>query len=210
MRLCSYILTNDTGFAPNPFWGYCTLAACTPNHQGIQAHQGDWFFGHSDVDRGRRLIYAMEVTEEPLGFNEYFLDELFQRKKPKRSTDWREACGDNVYHKNSIGEWVSDPLSFHHKPDLIEQDLKHPFVFVSKHYFYFGEKAPEIPARFHGLLRDRQGCKCDYPASLVKEFIKWVESTYSPGVHADPRDRLTPSCNLRGNRDHGESSGCGT
>ena len=33
VRLCSYVVKYDTGFAPNPFWGFCTLAACTPNHQ---------------------------------------------------------------------------------------------------------------------------------------------------------------------------------
>ena len=32
MKICTYTMTSDTGFAPNPFYGYCTLAACTPNH----------------------------------------------------------------------------------------------------------------------------------------------------------------------------------
>ena len=31
---------HDTGFAPNPFWGYCTLAVCTPNHMGVQTSEG--------------------------------------------------------------------------------------------------------------------------------------------------------------------------
>lgn len=30
MKLFSYIVTHDAGFAPNPFWGYCTLACCKP------------------------------------------------------------------------------------------------------------------------------------------------------------------------------------
>lgn len=41
MRLCSYTVVHGTGFAPNPFGRYCTLAACTPNHQGIKLSQGD-------------------------------------------------------------------------------------------------------------------------------------------------------------------------
>ena len=28
MRLFAYKMTHDTGFAPNPFWGYLTLATC--------------------------------------------------------------------------------------------------------------------------------------------------------------------------------------
>ena len=29
-RLYSYVLRKDTGFAPNPYSGYCTLACCKP------------------------------------------------------------------------------------------------------------------------------------------------------------------------------------
>ena len=44
MKLYSYVMIYDTGFAPNPFWGYCTLATCKP---GIRrpAEQGDWIIG---------------------------------------------------------------------------------------------------------------------------------------------------------------------
>jgi hypothetical protein len=49
MKLCSYIIKNDTGFAPNPFWGYCTLAACTPNHMGLHLYPGDWIIGTESV-----------------------------------------------------------------------------------------------------------------------------------------------------------------
>ena len=28
MRLFAYKMTHDTGFAPNPFWGWMTLATC--------------------------------------------------------------------------------------------------------------------------------------------------------------------------------------
>ncbi|MFH1865797.1 MAG: hypothetical protein ABIK85_07930, partial [Candidatus Eisenbacteria bacterium] len=30
MRLFSYIVARDYGFAPNPFCGVCTLATCKP------------------------------------------------------------------------------------------------------------------------------------------------------------------------------------
>jgi hypothetical protein len=43
--LYSYIVRQDTGLAPNPFWGWCTLAVCTPNHQGSKAKRGDWVAG---------------------------------------------------------------------------------------------------------------------------------------------------------------------
>ena len=28
MRLFTYKMTHDTGFAPNPFWGFLTLTTC--------------------------------------------------------------------------------------------------------------------------------------------------------------------------------------
>ena len=30
MRVFSYIVTHDTGYAPNPFHGFLTLACCKP------------------------------------------------------------------------------------------------------------------------------------------------------------------------------------
>ena len=49
MRLCSYVVKYDTGFAPNPFWRYCTLMGCTPNHQDIKAVKGDWIIGKPGI-----------------------------------------------------------------------------------------------------------------------------------------------------------------
>ena len=60
MKLYSYIVTHDTGFSPNPFWGSCTLANCKP---GIRrtAEVGDWIVGLSRKVRGNRIVFAMNV-----------------------------------------------------------------------------------------------------------------------------------------------------
>ncbi|MFC1451894.1 hypothetical protein ACFLSJ_00955 [Verrucomicrobiota bacterium] len=39
-KICSYVMTTDTGFAPDPFHGRCTLAACTPNHVNARRREG--------------------------------------------------------------------------------------------------------------------------------------------------------------------------
>lgn len=49
MKLYSYIVKTDKGLAPNPFWGWCTLALCTPNHMGIKANQSDWIVGFTNT-----------------------------------------------------------------------------------------------------------------------------------------------------------------
>ena len=46
IRLFSYKLTNDGGFAPNPFWGALTLATCKPQIR-LSKRIGDWIAGFS-------------------------------------------------------------------------------------------------------------------------------------------------------------------
>ncbi len=53
------VLKTKKALAPNPFWDYCTLAVCTPNHMGIRAEPGDWFLGTTTSERGNKLLYAM-------------------------------------------------------------------------------------------------------------------------------------------------------
>jgi len=124
MRLCCYVIKADTGFAPNPFWGYCTLAACTPNHKNAQAELGDWMVGHETVARGHKIVYAMRVSEI-LSFDEYYGDPRFQSKRPRLDRSWREACGDNVYHRNESGEWIKDPSPFHNAPTDQRKDTRY-------------------------------------------------------------------------------------
>lgn len=54
-QVLTYTVAVDLGFAPNPFHGWCSLAACTPNHMRARLILGDWIVGHSDVSHGNRL-----------------------------------------------------------------------------------------------------------------------------------------------------------
>ena len=75
-RIHSYVVRYDSGFAPNPFYGYCTLATCKP---GIRrkAEVEDWVVGSGSNDRsvgrGGYLVYAMRVTEV-MTFDDYTVD----------------------------------------------------------------------------------------------------------------------------------------
>lgn len=44
MRLYAYTMTSDSGFAPNPFHGFCTLATCKARIRE-RATTGDWVLG---------------------------------------------------------------------------------------------------------------------------------------------------------------------
>ena len=94
--LHTYVMQHDTVVAPNPFWGTCTLAVCTPNHRGSHVRCGDWIAGVSDGRRGYKLIHVMEVDER-VHMNDYFHDERFNAKKPILEGTAQQRCGDNFY-----------------------------------------------------------------------------------------------------------------
>jgi hypothetical protein len=72
MKVCAYVMTCDTGLAPNPFHGVCTLAVCTPNHVRANLEENDYIIGVAGVrlrqklnlsSNSWRLIYAMKVDK---------------------------------------------------------------------------------------------------------------------------------------------------
>ena len=74
MKLHSYVVARDYGFAPNPFFGICTLATCKPGIRGV-AQIGDWVVGTGSKKhrREKHIVYAMRVTMA-MTFNEYWTD----------------------------------------------------------------------------------------------------------------------------------------
>lgn len=109
MALYSYIVTHDTGFAPNPFFGYCTLACCKP---GIRRHakEGDWIVGLTPRAKGtgNEIVYFMEV-EKSLSFNDYWRDARFRQKRPKLDAGLARKCGDNIYKPPA--QWLLPPIA---------------------------------------------------------------------------------------------------
>ena len=66
IRLFSYKMTHDTGFAPNPFGGFMTLATCKPKIRECKKI-GDWIAGFTsgqlnDEFVGKeKLVYLMQI-----------------------------------------------------------------------------------------------------------------------------------------------------
>ncbi|MGH8461068.1 MAG: hypothetical protein ACRESS_05635 [Stenotrophobium sp.] len=183
--LCTYVLTKDTGLAPNPFWGWCTLAVCTPNRQGARLSEGDWIAGFSPKKDGHRLIYAMEVHEDPIHMNAYFNDLRFSAKKPNLRGTWEQRCGDNFYSQAADGSWKQHRNRFHLDTMYLAKDTRNPYVFVSKRFWYFGSKLVTVPPQFHSLVGQR-GIRVNHAPDLSYRFQKWVQSNYEPGIAARP------------------------
>src|SRR6267154_5501101 len=74
LSLYTYVIEHDYGFAPNPFYGTCTLATCKPiirEHAGV----GDYLVGTGCARRKRRgyLVYFMRV-EGVTTYDKYWAD----------------------------------------------------------------------------------------------------------------------------------------
>lgn len=185
-RLYTYVVRDDTGLAPNPFWGWCTLAVCTPNHQGSRVEVDDWIAGFLAKDRGHRFLYAMEVSEI-LDLNDYYHDPRFRTKKPDLRGDWKARCGDNFYSRQEDGAWVQHRNRFHLDEVIKAKDTKFARAFIGKKFWYLGMSARELPAKLRPLAGGR-GTRVNHDPRVVEEFRTWVEGNFSLGVQDNPND----------------------
>lgn len=199
-RLHSYVVRYDSGFAPNPFYGYCTLATCKPDIRKA-AQVGDWLAGcasaSQQVRRGGRLVYAMRVSET-LTFGAYWSDPRFQRKKPIRNGSFKQSCGDNIYFRESSGRW-SQLDSFHSQtdgspnPKHIARDTGTDRVLVGSEYYYYGGHGPLFPAylrNFQGIdvCHSGRGRSAIDNQELIAAFAAWCRSFDGKGYLAAPWD----------------------
>lgn len=193
MKLFSYIVATDSGFAPNPYWGFCTLATCKPKIRRY-SNVGDWVAGLSSKSKGNKLVFAMRI-KEIMTFAEYFEDNRFQKKIPDlKNEDHRYHSGDNIYmpYKNGYKQLPS----IHIEKDK-QRDLSVDRVLVSDEYYYFGEYAEQIPNDLQLLITPR-GDKWNFDEQIVRDFIKYIK-TQKRGKNGEPADiRNCSGCEKRG------------
>ena len=192
-RLYSYIVARDYGFAPNPFFGFCTLATCKPQIRK-RAKIGDWIIGTGSKSKGRDgyLVYAMRITEA-MSFGEYWTDHRFRRKRPDMYTSMKKAFGDNIYYRDeSTSEWCQ--IDSHHShadgsqnERNIRNDTQVDRILISDDFIYWGGIGPLLP-RFRGetVCHGTQGHRCRFPQEVVGDFIAWVRSSNERGYCGTP------------------------
>ena len=199
MRLFSYVVARDYGFAPNPFFGICTLATCKPKIR-MAATAGDWVVGTGSRMQSRKefLVFVMCVSEA-MRFNEYWNDPRFLRKRPNLKGSVKQAFGDNIYFKDENGRWHQQDS--HHSylggksnPYNIQRDTSADRVLIGNKYVYWGSRGPKIPEGFrdyNGLdICSGRGYKCKFPADFVEDFIRWFHSLDIHGCQGEPLDWL--------------------
>lgn len=198
LRVFSYIVARDYGFAPNPFFGWCTLATCKPEIRRT-ASAGDWVLGTGSAARGRAgwAVYAMRV-EETMTFSEYWADTRFAAKHPDLRASRKLAFGDNIYRPDGAGGWIQ--LDSHHSfhdgspnPANTVADTKTDSVLTSRDYIYWGGDGPQIPTQLRSLGGQdlccaTQGHKCRFNTELVEAAVAWLESFDERGLQGRPAD----------------------
>lgn len=201
IRLFSYKMTHDTGFAPNPFGCFLTLATCKPL---IRKHKkiGDWIAGftskklNNDNVGEERLVYLMKVTEK-LTFADYW--EKYKQKRPdKDSDDLINLAGDNIYKPIGNGQF-EQIKNDHHNEKHQERDLSGKYVLISDDFYYFGsepltiepnDRRPNIPRgqAAHGALTKDQ--------ERAKKFIEYVKKNIA-GVKRTAPHKLKDKLNSK-------------
>ncbi len=197
MKLFSYIVARDYGFAPNPFYGRCTLATCKPKIR-TSADIGDWIVGtgaKTKYNLSGHLIFAMQV-DEVLSFEDYWTNERFACKKPILNGSLKQVYGDNIYHR-SYGKWTQ--ADSHHSLEgglpndrNISRDTSIDRVLVAKHFVYFGGSAPMIPKNFLPLSSTGEDLCCPgqghrvLSSQLASEFEEWLEKHGQWGLQGLP------------------------
>lgn len=178
-RLFSYVVDHDTGHAPNPYFGFCTLCRCKYRESREKsrnivelAQPGDWVVGTGGKDKNKsaghhKLIYAMKV-ERKLTRGEYFQRRAFACKQPSGNKGDSEASGDNLRPANKF-------------------EAEEQYVLISKkHFYYFGDKAIRFPKdRFPHLEKRGPSFRSDFDGKYIQRFEKWI-TTYKRGKHGDP------------------------
>jgi len=162
--LYSYVVDHDTGFAPNPFDGYCTLVHCKFQGSSKQrnivelATKGDWILGTGGKSKqsagNNRIIYLMRVDEK-LTFQRYLSDKRF------------------------IGRTDCQDFSEGNK-----------FALVSKTFYYLGKNALDISKLPNNLQTNlvKRGPKyrTDYSFRKLEKLCQWFSNNYKIGIDNYP------------------------
>lgn len=203
-RIYSYVVRYDSGFAPNPFYGYCTLATCKP---GIRrrAEVGDWVIGSASnarsVRRGGHLVYAMRVTLT-MTFDDYATDPRFEVKKPFRMGSRKQSCGDNIYFRDTPDSDWNQRDSFHSLANgqinlqHVARDTGVNRVLVSNDFVYFGGQGPPFPSDLQDqdcrpLCKEGIGMSCFDDSILIERLERWIRGFGVSGYQGPPQEWIS-------------------
>src|SRR5205807_1502949 len=103
-----------------------------------------------------------------------------------------------IYHFDSARKKWCQADSHHSKPDgsanlqNVSTDTKSDSVLVSRHFYYFGKSAPDIPSKWLKSIDFKNGRFYRvFPTNVAAGLIDWLETTFKDSlnqVNDDPFD----------------------
>lgn len=187
-RLFTYIVTHDTGAAPNPYWKVCTLVIGKPAIRRM-ARKGDWIVGLGSKADGKddHIVYAMKVTDVMTmeAYDEYCAKMLKGKIPNWKSMDYRECVGDCIYafrgkKKPNIRDSVHDDAN-----RLV--DLGGVNALLSARFYYFGDYPVQLPEELLSIKYSGKRHKVDANEPYVERFAEWISTFQRNTVYGDPQ-----------------------
>ncbi len=190
MKMYTYVITRDYGFAPNPFGGICTLATCKPDVRKL-AQVGDWIIAtgpKTSYNKPGFLFYAMEI-EDKLTYNQYWYDEKFQFKKPLFNGSLKQCYGDNIYYLKEDNNWHQQNSHHSYENGVVNMvnlktDTRSQNVLISSRFYYWGKSNVELP-------EDLKIDACNnvkvppykvVSTDIANKLISWIETNFEMGI----------------------------
>ena len=176
MALYSYVLKRDTGFAPNPYFGVCSLATCKPQIRA-RAAVGDWVIGTTSrryAEHGPGLVYAMRVSEIH-SFRTYTATTLGAAKTPT-AKDSLTVSGDAIYRWNGrAGQYEQLDNPFHGALQ-VARDLSADRILCAEQFIYLGRSWLPFPLEFASIVKRGPGHRIIREPERMAAFVRWLEA----------------------------------
>ena len=182
VKLYSYVITRDYGFAPNPFYKYCTLSTCKP-YIRYRAEVGDIIVGIGSGAKNsmfkNKIIYVMKVQEK-ITYDQYWCDKRFQCKKPNMNGSKKQMYGDNIYHTDLITAKMIQENSHHSlengETNLLNynRDISGEYVLISNQFWYWGGNPIDIPSYYLDITKVKRQYIVIKNEEFINEFWKWI------------------------------------
>ncbi|MGC9972532.1 MAG: hypothetical protein ABSE56_18265 [Bryobacteraceae bacterium] len=165
MKLYSYVVHHDTGLAPNPYSRVCTLCRCKYRKPGGTrrnivelAEEGDWVVGTGGADKRKSAGHGKLVYA--------------MRVDKKLTREEYYACPRFKAREDN-------------EPPKVDFEKPEQFVLISRHFYYFGANAIDIP--FPKLEKRGPWFRSDFDPEFIRRFVEWLERQGKPpGKHGEP------------------------
>jgi hypothetical protein len=172
-------MTHDSGAAPNPFGGICSLVICKPKIRE-EAEEKDWVVGTGSKRFGfeNKVIYAMEITTKMTleEYDQHCKTNLLIKIPDEKSKTYEKLVGDCIY------DFSASPPKIRGKIHNIENrptDLGGKYALLSNRFYYFGNAPVDLDEDLLSIVKHSSGHISNSNDQYFEKFINWINQKVS-------------------------------